>query len=125
LLAVFKEHGHWGAIAKSNYAGLRYREPVYRTVRELVMSYFDHYYNPRGEKTLRAFSKPVNLKRFDPRQWMTTEDDLWDICEYFCTVSHSRIMTSQMELKRRRMDKRLYEAGMVGAVRKTENRKTE
>jgi hypothetical protein len=116
LLAVFKEHGYWGAIAKSNYAGLRYREPVYRTIRELVMSYFEHYYNPRGEKTLRAFSKPINLKRFDPDGWMTTEDDLWDICDYFCTASHSRVMTMEVERKRRRMDKRLYEAGMVGAV---------
>jgi hypothetical protein len=115
LLAVFKEDGHWGAIGKSNYAGLRFREPVYRTIRELIMSYFDHYYNPRGEKTLRGFSRPVNLKRFDRTGWMTREDDLWDICEYFCIIPHSRVMTLQMERKRRRMDRRLYEAGMVGA----------
>jgi hypothetical protein len=117
LLAVFKEDGHWGAIGKSNYAGLRFREPVYRTIRELIMSYFDHYYNPRGEKTLRGFSRPVNLKRFDRTRWMTREDDLWDICEYFCIIPHSRVMTLQMERKRRRMDRRLYEAGMVGAVK--------
>jgi hypothetical protein len=117
LLAVFKEDGHWGAIGKSNYAGLRFREPVYRTIRELIMSYFDHYYNPRGEKTLRGFSRPVNLKRFDLTGWMTREDDLWDICEYFCIIPHSRVMTLQMERKRRRMDRRLYEAGMVGAVK--------
>ena len=116
LLAVFKEDGHWGAIAKSNYAGLRYREPVYRTIRELVMSYFDHYYNPRGEKTLRAFSKPVSLRRFDHLNWMTTGDDLWEICDYFCAAPHSRIMTLRMERKRRRMDRRLYDAGFVGAV---------
>jgi hypothetical protein len=117
LLAVFKKHGHWGAIAKSNYAGLRYREPVYRTIRELVMSYFEHYYNPQGEKTLRTFSKPVSLKRFDRINWMTTEDDLWEVCEYFYTIPHSRVMTLQMERKRRRMDQRLYEAGMVGAIK--------
>src|SRR5262245_49271851 len=118
LLAVFKEHGHWGAIAKSNYAGLRFREPVYRTIRELVMSYFEHYYNPQGEKTLRAFSQPVNLKRFDRVNWMTAEADLWDICEYFCEIPHSRVMTLQMEGKRRRMDGRLYQAGLVGAMKK-------
>ena len=66
VLAVFRHHGCWGAIAKSNYAGLRFREPVYRTLRELVVSYFEHYYNPGGEKTLRTYSRPVNLKRFDP-----------------------------------------------------------
>ena len=118
LLAVFKEHGRWGAIAKSNYAGLRYREPVYRTIRELVMSYFEHYYNPAGEKTLRAYStRPVSLKRFDRMNWVTTEEELWEVCEYFCAVPHSRVMPLQAERKRRRMDRRLYEAGMVGAVK--------
>jgi hypothetical protein len=118
LLAVFKDDGHWGAIAKSNYAGLRFREPVYRSIRELVMSYFDHYYNPAGEKTLRAYStRPVNLKQFDHLGWMTAEEDLWEICEYLCIVHHSRIMTLQAERKRRRMDRRLYEAGMCGAVK--------
>src|SRR5262245_40563625 len=56
VIAVFRQRGHWGAVAKSNYAGLRFRSPVYRTLRELVMSYFEHYYNPAGEKTLRAYS---------------------------------------------------------------------
>src|SRR3954465_6787047 len=65
VLAVYRIYGRWGAIAKSDYAGLRSREPVYATIRELAMSYFDHYYNPAGEKTLRAYSKPVNLARFD------------------------------------------------------------
>src|SRR5579864_7731957 len=61
VLAIFQTAGHWGAIAKSNYSGLRYREPVYRSLRELAMSYFNDYFNLRGERTLRAFSRPVNL----------------------------------------------------------------
>lgn len=117
LLAVFREHDHWGAIAKSNYAGLRYREPVYRTIRELAISYFEHYYNLKGEKTLRAFSRPVNLKRFDSINWMTTDEDLWEICEYLCTVPHSRVMPLPIERKRRRIDMRSYHAGMHGAVK--------
>ena len=118
LLAVFKEQNHWGAIAKSNYAGLRFREPVYRTIRELVMSYYEHYYNPKGEKTLRAFStRPLNLRRFDRSGWMTMEDDLWMICEYLCTVPHSRVMTLPMEVKRRKMDRRSYAAGMTGMAK--------
>src|SRR5581483_6606061 len=93
ILALFKQYGHWGAIAKSNYSGLRFREPVYRTVRELVMSYFAHYYNPAGELTLRAFStRPVNLSRFDRINWMTMEEDLWEVCNYFCTVPHSQVL---------------------------------
>ncbi len=117
LLAVFKQHDRWGAIAKSNYAGLRFREPVYRTIRELVMSYFEHYYNLRGEKTLRTFStRPVNLSRFDARHWMIAEDDLWDVCEYFYSVAHTRLLTPAMERRRRMMDRRLYAAGLTGAV---------
>ncbi len=118
LLAVFKQDNHWGAIAKSNYAGLRFREPIYRTIRELAMSYFEHYYNLKGEKTLRAFStRPLNLKRFDRNFWMTSEDDLWEICEQLCIVPHSRIMPLPMEVKRRMMDKRLYEAGKTGMAK--------
>src|ERR1700733_11433551 len=65
VLALFRERGHWGALAKSNYSGLRYREPVYRTLRELVMSYFEHYYNLDRAKTLPKYLRPVNLTRFD------------------------------------------------------------
>jgi hypothetical protein len=118
LLAVFKQHGRWGAIAKSNYSGLRFREPVYRTVRELVMSYFAHYYNPAGELTLRAFSRPVNLARFDRINWMTTEEDLWAICEHLCVVPHSQVLAPEMARRRLRLDRRLYEAGLVGAVKR-------
>lgn len=116
LLAVFKEHGHWGAIAKSNYSGLRFREPVYRTIRELVMSYYPHYYNLKGELTLREFSRPVSLARFDRINWMTTEEELWEIGEHFYTVPHSRVLTTELERKRRMLDRRLFEAGLVGAA---------
>jgi hypothetical protein len=60
VLAVFRQHDRWGAIAKSNYSGLRFREPVYRSLRELAISYFEHYFNLQREKTLRKFSRPVN-----------------------------------------------------------------
>ena len=73
VIAIFKVRGHWGAVAKSNFTGCRYREPVYRTLRELAMSYFNIYFNLRGERTLRRYSRPVNLARFDDRNWMTTE----------------------------------------------------
>jgi len=67
VLAIYRENGLWGSVAKSNFAGLRSRKPVYRTLRELAMSYFEHYYNLRGEHTLRAYSMPVNLARLDGR----------------------------------------------------------
>lgn len=116
VLAVFKQKGHWGAIAKSNYSGLRFREPVYRTVRELVMSYFEHYYNLRGEKTLRRYSRPLNLEKFDPQGWMTAEEDLWDINNFFWSWPHYPILTPLLETKLNRVDRRLFEAGKLGMV---------
>lgn len=116
LLAVFQQDGCWGAIAKSNYSGLRFREPVYRTVRELAMSYFAHYYNLKGELTLREFSRPVNLSRFDRTNWMTREEDLFEIGDYFYTVPHAPVMPVAMTRKRRMLDRRLFEAGLVGSV---------
>jgi len=116
LLAVFQQDGCWGAIAKSNYSGLRFREPVYRTVRELVMSYYAHYYNLNGELTLRKLPRPVFLVRFDRTNWMTAEEDLFWLGDYFYTVPHSPVMPMAMTRKRRMLDRRLFEAGLVGAV---------
>jgi hypothetical protein len=118
VLAIFQQRGHWGAIAKSNYAGLRFREPVYRTLRELAMSYFEHYFNLGGEKTLRGYSRPVNLARFDRIHWMTAERDVWEIPEYLCEVPHIPLLTPELERTLGRVDARLKAAGMVGRVEK-------
>ena len=112
VLAVFRENGCWGAIAKSNYAGLGFRSPVYRTIRELAMSYFEHFYNLKGEKTLRGYSRPVNLSRFDGLNWMTCSDEIWDVPTYLCTIRHSLVLP--VPTTRYWIDKRLYEAGRVG-----------
>jgi hypothetical protein len=114
VIAVFRKDSHWGAIGKSNYAGLRFRSPVYRTLRELAMSYFEHYYNLKGEKTLRGYSRPVNLGRFDSIDWMTSEEPLWAIPEYLCEIKHTSIFKGLT--RRMYMDERLYKAGLVGRV---------
>jgi hypothetical protein len=112
VIAVYRSNGCWGAVAKSNYAGLQFRSPVYRTLRELALSYFEHYYNLKGEKTLRAYSRPVSLARFDPIDWMTTKEPLWAIADYLCTIKHTRIFNGNMG--RMYMDERLYKAGLFG-----------
>ena len=114
VIAVYRTNGCWGAIGKSNYAGLRFRSPIYRTLRELVVSYFEHYYNLDGEKTLRAYSRPVNLARFDAIDWMATEEPLWAIPEYLVEIKHTPIFHST---RRMYMDERLYKAGLVGRVK--------
>src|SRR5262245_47520257 len=88
VVAIFQVEGCWGALAKSNYTGCRYREPVYRSLRELAMSYFDGYFNLRRERSLRTFSRPVNLARFDRRHWMTAEN-VWFIADYLCDIPHT------------------------------------
>jgi hypothetical protein len=114
VLAIFQLRGHWGALAKSNYSGLRYREPVYRTLRELAMSYFEHYYNLKREKTLRNYSRPVNLRRFDSIRWMTAEEDVWTIPEYLVTISHTPLLRPSLAKRLGRVDDRLFAAGLVG-----------
>ena len=79
VIAIYRQDGCWGAVAKSNYTGCRWREPVYRTLRELALSYFNAYFNLRRERTLRRYSVPVNLKRFDRQNWMTTDQPVWFI----------------------------------------------
>jgi len=116
VLAIFRQHGRWGAIAKSNYSGLRFREPVYRTLRELAMSYFEHYYNLAGEKTLRTYSRPVALGRFDRLGWMTADEDVWFIPEYLVSISHTPLLTSSMTRRLNRVDARLQAAGKLGGV---------
>jgi hypothetical protein len=116
VLAVFQVRGHWGAIAKSNFSGLRYREPVYRSLRELAMSYFDGYINLRGDRTLRAYAGPVNLARFDRRRpgWMTSAEDLWWIAEHLLEIPHTPLLRPAMIRALSRVDRRALAAGLVG-----------
>jgi hypothetical protein len=114
VLAVYQREKHWGSIAKSNYSGLRHREPVFRTLRELVMSYFEQYFNLDREKTLRAYSRPVNLTRFDAIHWMTAEEDVWMLPEYLCTISHTPLLTSSQIRRLGRVDDRIFAAGLAG-----------
>ena len=114
VIAVFRRRGLWGAVARSNYSGLRYREPLHPTVRSLVLSYFEWYHNLRREKTLRRFSRPIDLSLFDRIRWMTAEDDLWDIPDYLVGVRHERLIDPAMVRELGTLDRRAFEAGLVG-----------
>jgi len=93
VIALFKQHGMWGAISKTNHSVLRYREPVYASIRELVMSCFHEYFDPKGKKTLRSYSIPVNMKIFDEKGWMTAFDNLWYVNDYLEKVDHKNILS--------------------------------
>jgi hypothetical protein len=87
VIALFRRRGHWGAISKSNGAVLRYRDPVYRSLRELALSYFHEYFDKRGRKTLRSYSQAFDLRRLDPALWVT--------CAQACQVAHDRITNAR------------------------------
>jgi len=119
VVAIYRVRGHWGAVAKSNYTGCRYREPVYRSLRELALSYFEVYFNLRRERSLRTFSRPVNLARFDDLNWMTTDKHLWFVAEYLLTIHHFPLLTPAMIKKLHRLDDRSFRAGCLDrAVKK-------
>jgi len=115
LLALFKDHGYWGAVAKSNFVGLRFREPVYRTLRELVMSYFEQYYNLEREKTLRGYTGPLNLKRFDRLNWMTADETMELIAQRTEEIRRVMLIGAEMEKRLSLVDERSYQAGLTGS----------
>jgi len=88
VVALYKKNGYWGAISKTNHAVLRYRDPIYKTVRELALSYFHEYFLVAdGRKTLRSYSRPVSLKRFGIK-WITNEQNLSHIAEALDKAQH-------------------------------------
>ncbi len=129
VVTIFRKGGHYGAIAKSNTTVLRYREPVYRTLRELVMSYFDFYFNIKGEKTMRSYSNPVDLSKFDKRNWMTTEENLDFIGDYLNDIKHKRILTPKQIRSLSQVDDDLVKLCFNGSVEegvyKPEGKKSE
>lgn len=113
VVALFRRHNCWGAISKTNHAVLRYREPVYRSIRELVMSYFHEYFLQNGgAKTLRTYAV-ADLSRFNKRDWMTDEKDLWYIAEYLRDIPHTDILTRSQIAGLRRADPIEIRAGEV------------
>lgn len=114
VVAVYRAGDFWGAIAKSHFNGLRDRPPIFRTLRELALSYFDDYYNRRGQRTLRTYSRPVNLARFDRLQWMTTEKPIWFIPRHLLKIPHVRLITAEQAKSLERLDRLAMQAGLVG-----------
>lgn len=103
VIALFKQDGYWGAISKGNHAYVRYRDPIYKSVRELALSYFHEYYNTKGDKTLRGYSGPYNLSRYDHHVWVTGVDS-WKVAEDLCDIRHFPFITKKQERSLRPVD---------------------
>jgi hypothetical protein len=115
LVALFRRNGCWGAVSKTNFAGLCFREPVYRTLRELVMSYFESFYNVERRKTLRSYTRPLNLEAFDKDDWMRSDERLEAIADRLDEVRAFPVVTPQMVAGLSPVDARSYKAGLLGA----------
>lgn len=115
VIAVFRENGHWGAVAKSNFTSLRYREPVYRSLRELIMSYFDFFFNVDGFKSLRSYSLPFDLTKFESRKWQTTDEDLEYIGTKIESLHHYPVVSDEMISKLYPASKQMLDAGLLGS----------
>jgi hypothetical protein len=113
VVAPFKQHGAWGAVSKTNHAVLRYREPIYRTIRELVLSYFHEYFDAKGFKTLRSYSAPVNLSRFDRENWMTSDENAWCVAQHLVDVRHIPLLSRAQIATLRRAHPLEIQAGEI------------
>jgi hypothetical protein len=118
VIALYRQNGAWGAIATSNYPGCRGRPAIYKNFRELALSYFNDYFSPRRRLTLRKFSNPVNLKRFDKQNWMTSEKSLWFIEEYLFEIPHKDLVSKAMVRSLPKIDERAFLAGTYGKLKK-------
>jgi len=115
LIALYKRDGLWGAVAKSNFVGLRFREPVFRNLRELVLSYFEQFYNVAGEKTLRAYTLPLDLTRFDALGWTLHDGPMDRIAEALDKKRRISIITDEAVRQLSFADERSRKAGLLGA----------
>jgi hypothetical protein len=114
VLAIYREHGCLGAVAKSNHVGLRFREPVYRTYRELVMSYFEVYFNVLKEKTLRGYTVPMDLSKFDHLGWEVDDSGVDAIEKKMKTLRSFSIITPAMAAGLNPVDERSYAGHTYG-----------
>jgi hypothetical protein len=97
VLTLFRRHGAWGAISKTNGTPLRYRDPIYRTLRELALSYFHEYSNKRGHKTLRSYSASFDMRRIDPEDWITSRKNCWTAHDRITELRHYPLISRRQE----------------------------
>ena len=105
VVALFRRRGCYGAISKSNGAALRYRDPVYRSLRELALSYFHEYFDRRGHKTLRSYSGVFDLRRVDPAEWVTRADECRAVHDRLADLRHHALLTPRQERLLARRDR--------------------
>lgn len=115
MLALFRVDGRLGALAKSNFSGLRYREPIYRSLRELILSYFEDYFNAAGEKTLRAYTVSLDLARFDQQHWLVSDEAMDLVGDALGRLRKIDLLTPRMAARLQPVDPLALKAGLLGS----------
>jgi hypothetical protein len=105
VIALYRRGGCWGAYSKTNNFGLRGRDPIYRSLRELAITYFHEYTNKRGVKTLRNYSVPYDLRRMPVKKWVTAEDGAWDLIDALEAARHYKLVNGRQARLVRRADR--------------------
>ena len=113
VIALFRRGGAWGAISKTNGTPLRYRDPIYRSLRELALSYFHEYYNKRGHKTLRSYSMSFDLRRIEAAEWVTASKSCWKTHDRITELRHFPLITARQERLLTRRDPFERKAGKI------------
>lgn len=114
-IAVFRKNRAWGALAKSNFTGIRFRDPVYRSLRELVLSYFEGYFNVKGERTLRGYTQVLDLSRYDSLHWMESDRHLETVADRLDYIRSYSLLKPSMIRSLSRVDRVSYNAGLLGS----------
>lgn len=121
VIALYRRHGAWGAISKTNGLALRFRDPVYRTLRELALSYFHEYSDKRGRRTLRSYSGAYDLRRLDTSKWITNDADCWEVHDRLAALHHYPLVRARVDHLSRRDP---FEQRMASAVQYPRPRST-
>lgn len=122
VVALYKRNGYWGMVSKTNHPTIRFRDPVYRTLRELVLSYFHEWFmNTNGKKTLESYSKPLRLKRFGT-SWITAEEDLWYLDDVLNALPHYDLVPKKNAKFIRKADAMELKAGRLVEWPKSDSR---
>ncbi len=114
VLALYRIDGFWGAVAKSNFNGLRFREAIFRTTRELALSYFEDFFNVLGEKTLRSYSRIIRLESFDHLNWMVNPAGVDAIERYLKRIKTRPLISPDQAQRLSPVSKRSFAAGTLG-----------
>jgi hypothetical protein len=122
VVALYKKSGRWGAISKTNHASIRFRDPIYKSIRELAASYFhEYFYDKTGEKTLVSHSLSFNLETCGI-DWRGSNESLDELVDKIDAARHFAFYPSKNKKYLRKADAMERKAGELIEWKKSDRR---